>query len=151
MAKLPFKSGAFEKLGLGAIGISGAFDLGLDIYSSVGDYKDARENGATRVGAFAESAGTFALYRALNIPTTIALQTLPAIPKLAVKGFETVGKLTRQMNQQGKQVPFVNTNFNDYAQAFTMRQAGMQMELVFLVDSFVLSIYQLFQILLQLI
>lgn len=127
MAKLPFKSGAFEKLGLGKIGVFGAFDLGLDMYFSAGDYKDAREDGASRMGAFAETAGNFALYRALNLPTTIALQALPAIPKLAVGGFETVGKLTRQMNQQGKQVPFVNTNFNDYAQAFTMRQAGMQM------------------------
>jgi hypothetical protein len=57
----------------------------------------------------------------------MAMQILPALPEAAVNGYEALGKLTRQMNQQGKQVPFVNAGFHDYNQAFTMRQAGMQM------------------------
>ena len=127
MAKLPSISGAAEKLGLGKMGFMGVAGMGLDAYFAAGDYKDARERGSSRMGAMAQGVGNFALYQSLGMAPTMAMQLLPEIPKLAVEGFEGVGKLTRQMNQQGKQVPFVNSSFNDYAQAFTMRQAGMQM------------------------
>lgn len=122
MAKIPFAKGALEK-----IGIMGTLDLGMNVAFATGDYKDAREKGASRLGATAAGVGNFALYSSLGFGATMAMQMLPAIPKMAVQGYESLGKLTRQMNQQGKQVPFVNSSFNDYNQAFTMRQAGMQM------------------------
>lgn len=127
MAKLPFQSGAMEKLGLGKIGIGTALGVGMDAYFAYGDAKDARANGASRLGATVSGIGNFALYQSLGFWPTMAMQMLPAIPTAAVEGYEAVGKLTRQMNQQSKQVPFVNSSFKDYNQAFTMRQAGMQM------------------------
>jgi hypothetical protein len=127
MAKLPFKAGAIEKLGLGKMGVMGAAGLAIDAAFSYSDYKDAREGGAGRLTSAAVGIGNFAMYRTLGFLPTMAMQLLPEIPKMAVEGYESLGKLTRQMNQQGKQVPFVNSQFHDYNQAFTMRQAGMQM------------------------
>jgi hypothetical protein len=122
MAKIPFKSGALEKIGLGS-----AIGVGLDAYFAMGDYKDSREKGNSRFESAAIGVGNFALYQTLGFWPTVAMQALPALPSAAVNGYEALGKLTRQMNQQGKQVPFVNSSFHDYNQAFTMRQAGMQM------------------------
>lgn len=124
MPKLPFKAGAMEKLGIGKMGLIG---VGMDAWMASGDYKDARESGMSRVTSAAVGVGNFALYQSLGMGPTLAMQLLPAVPKMAVEGYEALGKLTRQMNQQGKQVPFVASHFNDHAQAFTMRQAGMQM------------------------
>lgn len=121
MAKILGSSGAMEKIGVGAM-----FNLGLNGMFAVSDYKTAREEGSSRVGSVAKAAGNFALYEAMGW-WTLPFQAASALPSAAVSGYEAVGKLTRQMNQQGKQVPFVNSNFQDYNQAFTMRQAGMQM------------------------
>ena len=127
MAKLSSVNGAVQKLGLGKVGAFGLMGVGMDAYFAAGDYKDARESGSSRLGAAAASIGNFALYQSLGFAPTMAMQLLPVLPEAAVGGYEALGKLTRQMNQQGKSVPFVNSNFNDYSQAFTMRQAGMQM------------------------
>jgi hypothetical protein len=122
MAKIPFAKGALEKIGLGSM-----IGVGMDVAFAASDYKTAREGGSSRLGATVAGVGNFALYQSLGFVPTMAMQLLPALPKMAVEGYESLGKLTRQMNQQGKQVPFVNSSFNDYNQAFTMRQAGMQM------------------------
>jgi hypothetical protein len=127
MAKLPFVSGAVEKLGLGKIGGMAGMGLVMDSAMAYTDYKHSRESGMGRIGSAAVGVGNFAMYQTLGILPTMAMQILPALPEAAVNGYEALGKLTRQMNQQGKQVPFVNAGFHDYNQAFTMRQAGMQM------------------------
>lgn len=121
MPNLKAVNGIANKLKLGS-----AVGIGMNGLFAISDYKEAREQGSSRMGAVARSAGSFALYEALGW-WTLPFQLAPEIPKAAVNGYESLGKLTRQMNQQGKQVPFVNSNFNDYNQAFTMRQAGMQM------------------------
>lgn len=127
MAKLPFMSGAVEKLGLGKISGMAGIGLAVDSAMAYGDYKHAREDGSSRFSATMQGIGNFALYQTLGVAPTMAMQLLPALPTAAVEGYEALGKLTRQMNQQGKQTPFVNSQFRDYNQAFTMRQAGMQM------------------------
>ena len=122
MAKISAVSNAFKKFsGASAIG------FGFNAFMAYDSYKTAREEGSSRLGAAAKAGGEMALFEAMGPVASLAYMTLPAIPSLAVKGYEEVGILTRQMNQQGKQVPFVNSNFNDYQQAFTMRQAGMQL------------------------
>lgn len=119
MSKISATSNALGKLG-------GGLMIGFNAFGAYGDYKDAREKGSSRVGSAAYAAGNFALYEALGgwaIPFMLA----PAIPSAAVSGYEALGKMTRQMNYNSKQVPFVSSQFNDYNQAFTMRQAGMQL------------------------
>jgi hypothetical protein len=124
MAKLPSANGALEKLGISKMGLIG---VGMDAWMASEDYKTAREDGSSRLTSTALGIGNFALYQTLGLGPSLAMQLLPEIPKAMVNGYESLGKLTRQMNQQGKQVPFVNSQFHDYGQAFTMRQAGMQM------------------------
>lgn len=121
MPKIKSVNGIANKLKLGS-----AIGIGMNSLFAISDYKDAREQGSSRIGSVARSAGSFALYEALGW-WTLPFQLAPEIPKAAVNGYEALGRLTRQMNQQSKQVPFVNSSFNDYNQAFTMRQAGMKM------------------------
>lgn len=100
--------------------------LGVNAAFTVMDYKDAREQGYSRVASAGKAAATFAMGEMMGgwmIPFTLA----PAIPGAVVNGIEAVGKTTRQMTKNNRQVPFINSNFQDYNQAFTMRQAGMRM------------------------
>lgn len=122
MAKISAVSDAFKKFG----GVT-ALSVGFNGFFAYQDYKDAREKGSTVIGSAARAAGSYALFEAMGPVATAAFTLGPLVPTLAVNGYEAVGKMTRQMNNQGKQVPFVNSNFNDYQQAFTMRQAGMQL------------------------
>ena len=109
------KLGTMAKVGLG---INGVF--------AVSDYKTARQEGSSRMGAAMKSASTFAMGEVLGgwmIPFMLA----PALPGAAVSAVEGIGKMQRQMNQDSRRLPFNNAKFNDYQQAFTMRQAGMQL------------------------
>jgi hypothetical protein len=122
MAKISATKNALKKFsGFSALGV------GMNAAFAYTDYKDAREQGSSRIGAAARAVGSMALFEAMGPIASTAFMVAPLIPSLAVKGYETVGQLTRQMNHQGKQVPFVNSNFNDFQQAYTMRQAGMQL------------------------
>ena len=122
MAKISAVNNAFKKFGKGA-----ALSVGLNGFFAYTDYKAAREEGSTVLGAAAKAGTSMALYSAMGIGASTAFMLAPIIPSAAVSGYEAIGKMTRQMNRQGKQVPFVNSNFNDYQQAFTMRQAGIQL------------------------
>lgn len=103
-----------------------ALSIGINTAFGISDYKDARRNGASRVGAAAKAASTFAVGEVLGLwmlPATL----LPMVPQAAVGAIEGIGKMQRQMNYDARRVPFNNATFNDYNQAFTMRQAGMQL------------------------
>lgn len=102
--------------------------LGVGINAAFGysDYKQARQEGSSRAGAVAKAATTFAVGEVLGmwmLPATL----LPMVPQAAVGAVEGIGKMQRQMNYDSRRVPFNNATFNDYKQAFTMRQAGMQL------------------------
>ena len=119
MAKINKSFGLASKIGLVAT-------TGLNLGFGIADYKDNRRNGDSNIIAAGKAIGNFALDEALGL-WSLPFRLAPEIPGVAVAGYEALGKLTRQMNYQSKQVPFVNSKFNDYSQAFTMRQAGMQM------------------------
>lgn len=110
-----------KKIGKGAavgMAINGAF--------AYGDYKTARENGSSRLGAGVQAASSFAMGEILGmwmLPFSLA----PSIPGAVVGAVEGIGKMQRQMNKDARRLPFANAQFNDYQQAFTMRQAGMQL------------------------
>ena len=119
MPKISTSMNAFSKLGLNlGTGINAAFT-----YSS---YKDSREQGNSRLLSGAKAAGEFVLFDALGwwaLPFTM----LPELPSAAVSAYEGIGKMTREMDRQSKQIPFANSTFTDFNQAVTMRQAGMKM------------------------
>lgn len=100
--------------------------LGMNAAFAVSDYKDARSQGYTRLASAGKAATTYAVGEMLGgwmIPFSLA----PALGGMAVNGVESIGKMQRSMNSQSRQVPFINSSFNDYNQAFTMRQAGMKL------------------------
>lgn len=108
------------------IPLSGKIGIGINSLMAYSDYKTAREEGSGVIGSVAKAGTTFALGEVLGgwmIPFSLA----PAVPQLAVGAVEGIGKMQRQMNKDARRIPFVNSTFNDYQQAFTMRQAGMQL------------------------
>lgn len=109
----------FGKMATAGLAINGAF-----AYS---DYKTARDEGSSRIGSLAKAGSTFAMGEILSVPAMLAFYALPAVPKLAIGAMEGIGKMQRQMNSDARRIPFSHSNFNDYQQAFTMRQAGMQL------------------------
>lgn len=117
-----FKNG---KMGSG-IKFGTVLGVGFNTAVSISDYKDAREQGHSRLGSAAKAATSFAVGEVLGgwmLPATL----LPMVPQAAVGAIEGIGKMQRQMNYDSRRVPFNNATFNDYSQAFTMRQAGMQL------------------------
>lgn len=100
--------------------------LGFNAAMTAGTYKDAREQGQGVLSSAASAAADFAMGEVLGIGGMLAYSAFKAVPKGVVAGAETMGKIERQMNQQSRLTPFANVRFNDYNQAFTMRQAGMQ-------------------------
>lgn len=102
------------------------FQHGLSAYGAITDYKDARDQGYGTVGALAKAGTEFALGEMLGgwyLPYTLA----KGLPSAAVGAAEGISKIQRSMNKTSRQTPFSNARFRDYNQAFTMRQAGLQM------------------------
>lgn len=97
----------------------------VNAWSAKSDYDTAREEGYGVIGSSAKAAASFVTGEILGWGA-LAIPAIQAIPKGIVAGAETLGKVERQMNMESRQVPFINAHFNDFNQAFTMRQAGMQ-------------------------
>ena len=119
MPKIPKTKNIVSKVGAGAM-------IGFNAWSGYSDYKDYRVSGDSNIIAGAKTVGGFMLDESLGW-WALPFRLLPGLGSAAVNGYESLGKLTRQMNYQSKQVPFVNAKFNDFNQAFTMRQAGMKL------------------------
>lgn len=110
----------------GKMGKSAAIGLGINAAFSVSDYNTARKEGSSMVGSAAKAATTFAMGEVLGMGM-LPFMLAPAIPGMAMAGAENIGKYQRQMNKDARRLPFANAQFNDHSQAFTMRQAGMQL------------------------
>ena len=102
------------------------FQHGLSAYGAISDYKDARDKGYGTVGAIAKAGTEFALGEMLGL-WYLPYTGLKSLPSTLVGAAEGASKLQRSMNKTSRQTPFSNAQFRDYNQAFTMRQAGLQM------------------------
>ena len=99
---------------------------GLAAFGAMSDYKDAKDQGYSTAGAVAKAGTEFVLGEMLGgwyLPYTLA----KGLPSAAVGAAEGISKIQRSMNKTSRQAPFTNAQFRDYNQAFTMRQAGLQM------------------------
>lgn len=110
----------------------GAMDLataGLSVVSGYSEYKAARQNGHGAIVSAGAAIGDFALGEMLGLPGMIGLGVLEAAPQLAASAYTGINKAARQMSRQryGNMIPFYNATFQDTQQAYTMRQAGMQL------------------------
>lgn len=108
---------------LGGIGIGGAINGAF----AISDYKSKRKEGSGMIGSAAYAGGNLVLNSMLGLGPMLALQLAPALPAMGINAVEGLGKMQRQMSRVSKNTPFQNATFNDHAQAFTMRQAGMQL------------------------
>ena len=105
--------------------IGNAFGHSLSAYFAIGDYKLARENGSSRIGAVASAATEFAIGELMG-GWYFGYALAKGVPQAAIGATEKLGKMQRGMNKTSRQKPFQNAVFQDYNRAFTMRQAGMQ-------------------------
>lgn len=98
---------------------------GFSIYGAMSDYKDARNKGYGQIHSVLNAGAEFAKGELLGWKYPL-LGLMEEAPAMVIGAAESAAKLQRSMNKQSRQMPFQNAYFNDYSQAFTMRQAGMQ-------------------------
>lgn len=99
----------------------------INVISTIGTYKDARKQGKGVVSSIASAAGTFVKGELLGFWGSLGWEAAKGIPKLAIKGAETLYKENRKMNSAANQQIFGGAQFQDTQQLATMRQSGMEM------------------------
>lgn len=107
-------------------GLGSAFFAGLNVVSTVGDYKNARLEGRSKVGAAASAVGGAIMFEAMGM-AGLGLQMAGAIPSIGMNTYLKANSMARSMDRASRNVPFANQTFVDTQQTYTMRQAGMQM------------------------
>jgi hypothetical protein len=101
--------------------------LGLNTYFGISTYKDAKEQGMGTIGAAAKGIGEVVMSEVVGLPTYLGTLAVTTLPKIGVQTAMSVNQAARSMSSYNRNAPFVNAQFNDTQQAFTMRQAGMQL------------------------
>lgn len=91
------------------------------------DYNSARNEGKGVAESAIQAVGTQVFYDTVGIIPGMALTALPAVPKAAIGIGESLSAMSRNMNRGALNRPFANATFVDTPQAYTMRQAGMQL------------------------
>lgn len=107
------------------IGVGQILGHSLSAWGAYSDYKSARAEGMSKIGSVASAATEFAMGEMLGWKY-LPYQALKAAPAVAVGAMEGISKMQRNMNKTSRQTPFMNSSFQDFSQAYTMRQAGMQ-------------------------
>lgn len=103
-----------------------AVGVGINGFFAASDYNTAKSEGQSSLGAGVYAASQFAMGEILGLGGILALGAVKGVPSMAMKGAEGLGKIQRTMDRSARSIPFQNAVFNDYNQAFTMRQAGMK-------------------------
>jgi len=114
-----------KKFNLGKTGnlISG----GMYAWMFTSGYSDARNNGSGVVGAIGSGVVDAALPDLIGMKKYFGFGALSMAPGAIVGAVESIGTASRSLARSGRGDPFQNAVFNDTQQAFTMRQAGMQL------------------------
>lgn len=102
------------------------FQHGMAAHGAITDYKTSRDEGHGKIRSLAKAGTEFAMGELLG-GWYLPYMGLKALPSAAVGVAEGLSKMQRSMNKTSRQTPFSNAQFRDYNQAFTMRQAGLQM------------------------
>lgn len=110
-----------------SLGIGGAIGLAANAYGTISDYKQSRLEGKGKVGSAITAAGNAVMFEAIGLPGMLAMGALTALPNAIVGGALKANSIARSMDRSARNAPFVNSTFADSKQAYTMRQAGMQM------------------------
>lgn len=103
-----------------------AFNTVVGGWAGIDSYQTAREEGSSKLGAAAGAAVDTALPFILPPMLYGAYFAATELPELAVTASDAIGTYSRNMAKASSNRAFVNAHFDDTQQAFTMRQAGMQ-------------------------
>lgn len=106
--------------------VQGTFGVGLNLFNAKATYDEERKEGRGVVGSLARAGVDFALGEVLGMKY-MGLMAAQAAPRMAVKGVEGLGKLTREKNNMQRHEAFGYASFQDTQQLATMRQSGMEM------------------------
>lgn len=107
--------------------IGSAVAVGMNAYSTVSDYKQQRAEGRGKVGSAMSATTTAIVNDAIGMKGLLTLGAIKNGPSMAVKGALKMNQVARSMDMASQNKPFSNTTFVDSQQAYTMRQAGMQL------------------------
>ncbi len=106
--------------------VQGVFGVGMNLFNTVSTYKEERKEGKSVLGSAARAGVDFALGEVLGMKY-MGVMAAQALPRMAVKGLEGLGKLTREKNNMQRHEAFGYASFQDTQQLATMRQSGMEM------------------------
>lgn len=107
----------------------GKMDFGdqINLLFAANTFVNSRKEGKGLVSSAGAAASDAFIYDVVGFGAMTALGAAKVLPKAMVGGVEGLAKMSRQMSQAVTNAPFVNATFADSQQAYTMRQAGMQM------------------------
>lgn len=100
------------------------FNTAIAGYSGYSGYKDAKEEGASTAGAVVKGAAEAAI-GLLGWEAYLAYFAATELPGMAINGVDALDKYRRRLAKEGSNQAFVNAQFNDTQQTYTMRQRGM--------------------------
>lgn len=110
------------------VGVGSMLNIGLNGYFGYQTYRDSREQGMGRLGSTASAVADMVMADVVGMPAYLGAMAVSGLPKAAVSGYENLTKMGRSMSMNSaSNQPFKNAMFNDSNQAYTMRQAGMQL------------------------
>lgn len=103
-----------------------SLNAAFNLVTSVGMYKDAREEGKGVIGSVAKAGTSFAVGELLGM-AALPIMALKAAPGAVIGGIEKMQSVTRQMNNIQRVQTFGDAYFQDTQQLATMRQSGMEL------------------------
>lgn len=107
--------------------VGGTIALGMNAYGAISDYKNSRLEGNGKVGSAIYAAGNAIMFEAIGMKGMLAMGAISNAPNLILNGVTKANAVARSMDRASRNVPFNNATFVDSQQAYTMRQAGMQL------------------------
>ena len=110
-----------------SVTLGSAIGVGITAFQTVKQYKDSRLEGKGKVRSVVSALSNTVMYEAMGPGLAIGIGVAETLPKLAVEGVLKLNQLARSMDRTNRNVPFANATFVDTKQAYTMRQAGMQL------------------------
>lgn len=105
----------------------GTAGVALNIMQTTQDYKQSRMEGQSKLGAGIGAVGNAVMFEVIGLPGMLALGAIKGAPQLAVNSALKAGQMARGMDGSKNNKAFNNSTFLDNKQAYTMRQAGMQL------------------------
>lgn len=111
----------------GAGRISKGIGIGAAAIGGISEFNDARREGYGVGMAAGRAVGTYILDETIGLPMMAGMWAVRNLPNAIVSAGDNLSRMSRDMTSRSVGGAFSNATFIDSQQAYTMRQAGMQM------------------------